>query len=87
MHSNEKNCARQVLKVISATGVRCREGASIASLVTGRLATGAVVREISVDGGRLHFTKLRGEGPSSGWVTVNKNTVELLKRVQVFSSS
>jgi len=36
----------------------------------GRLAHGAVVEEIECTAGRLHYSKLSGRGPDSGWVSV-----------------
>lgn len=48
-----------------------------------RLAHGARVRELEVIGNRLHFVKLAGEGPDSGWVSITIKDKELLTKVEL----
>ena len=35
-----------------------------------RLGTGAVLEEVDVVGARLHFRKITGNGPKTGWVSL-----------------
>jgi hypothetical protein len=62
-------------------GIIAREAISVDSPeLPGRLATGALVREVefSKDLGRLRFEKLSGEGPQSGWLSTSFRGKELL---------
>lgn len=43
-----------------------------------RLGTGAVVKELKLEGDRLHFELDSGSGPSSGWVSTRLKDKELL---------
>lgn len=38
-----------------------------------RLSTGSVVWELELRGVRLHFRKLRGDGPDEGWISITLN--------------
>jgi len=52
-------------------GILVRTGQETSSPeAASRLATGALVREEQVVGDRLSFTKLAGEGPETGWVSI-----------------
>lgn len=54
-------------------GIFVREGCSLASeRYNLKLGTFAQVWEEEVRDGRLRYTKLAGDGPNSGWVTINK---------------
>jgi len=65
----------------STNGILVREGEDLASpKCATRLATGAVVEEVRRLGNRLHFTKLNGEGPMSGWVSIDINGKVLMTR-------
>lgn len=46
-----------------------------------RLTTGARVEELDLEGDRLHYRRLRGDGPDFGWVSVRCNEKVLLVRV------
>jgi len=60
-------------------GIIVREGEDIASAkLPDRLATGALVEELVLLGDRLHFRKLSGEGPKTGWVGIALPGKELL---------
>eukprot|EP00930_Biecheleria_cincta_P034162 TRINITY_DN23623_c0_g1_i1.p1 TRINITY_DN23623_c0_g1~~TRINITY_DN23623_c0_g1_i1.p1 ORF type:complete len:411 (+),score=65.66 TRINITY_DN23623_c0_g1_i1:88-1320(+) len=51
-------------------GILVREGRDLKSAeVSERLATGAVVKQLALEGERLHFRKLSGAGPDTGWVS------------------
>eukprot|EP00435_Cladocopium_sp_Y103_P028744 s806_g7.t1 len=51
-------------------GVLVRQGKSLTSeQLPERLGTGAVVKELKLEGDRLHFELDSGSGPSSGWVS------------------
>lgn len=45
----------------------------------GRLATGSVVVELELDGERMRYTLLQGEGPREGWVALKFKDTRLLK--------
>jgi len=52
-------------------GIVVRDGQDTAStLLDERLSTGALVRELALEGERLHFERLEGNGPLSGWVSL-----------------
>jgi len=52
-------------------GIVVRAGQETTSKQEGeRLSTGALVEEIELAGERLHYRKVRGGGPSVGWVSV-----------------
>jgi len=40
------------------------------SQAPGRLSTGALVSELALEGERLHYQRLTGSGPESGWVSI-----------------
>merc|ERR1711972_718817 len=49
-------------------GILVRQTANLHSPEAGRLGTGAVLKEKALKGDRLHYEKLSGDGPSTGWV-------------------
>jgi len=54
-------------------GIFVREGCSLGSeRYNQKLGTFAQIWEEEVRDGRLRYTKLAGDGPSSGWVTISK---------------
>eukprot|EP00930_Biecheleria_cincta_P072759 TRINITY_DN60107_c0_g1_i1.p1 TRINITY_DN60107_c0_g1~~TRINITY_DN60107_c0_g1_i1.p1 ORF type:complete len:274 (-),score=54.20 TRINITY_DN60107_c0_g1_i1:100-921(-) len=54
-------------------GIFVREGCSLGSeRYNQKLGTFAQIWEEEVRDGRLRYTKLAGDGPKSGWVTINK---------------
>lgn len=55
-------------------------GREISSKSTGRLSCGALVRQLDLLDGRLHYERVTGEGPSSGWVSVSVSDKALLAR-------
>ncbi|CAK9072222.1 unnamed protein product [Durusdinium trenchii] len=46
--------------------------------LTERLSTGAIVEEIELFGDRLHYSRLSGTGPQTGWVSLRMARKELL---------
>lgn len=74
-----------VLEVVGGKGnggIRVREGMSISSGEDSqRLATGARVRTLEYDAGRVHYELIEGEGPPSGWVSLRANGRDLLINV------
>jgi len=72
----------QVWEVVGGTGVGgilCREGKSIKSAECGeRLSTGALVKQVAMEGDRLHFDRLTGSGQQTGWVSVKTKDKDLL---------
>jgi len=77
--------AGQFWKVVGGChvgGIIVREGRALSSRIIERLQTGALVRELQLDGERLHFTLIMGDGPESGWVSTRLKDRELLVRTQ-----
>lgn len=63
-------------------GIIVREGSNLESLkLSDRLSFGAMVRELVVEEGRLHYRLISGTGPTSGWVSVSLRQKDLLVRV------
>lgn len=66
-------------------GIVTRVGQDVSSAFSpeGRLATGAIVEELELLGERLHFQRLSGEGPASGWASLRlANGKELLSSIE-----
>ncbi|CAE7497845.1 egl-4, partial [Symbiodinium natans] len=62
-------------------GVIVRMGPAIHSpQAETRLSTGSIVWELELRGARLHFRKLRGEGPTEGWISTTVNRKVLADR-------
>eukprot|EP00971_Amphidinium_carterae_P181619 3603169-Amphidinium_carterae.1 len=53
-----------------ARGIIVRHSYELASSILGRLCKAAIVEEIEVVNGRLHFAKVTGDGPAYGWASV-----------------
>mmetsp|Transcript_58545 Transcript_58545/g.181331 ORF Transcript_58545/g.181331 Transcript_58545/m.181331 type:complete len:725 (+) Transcript_58545:84-2258(+) len=70
----------EVVGGASRGGVIVRLGREISSKSTGRLSCGALVRQLDLLDGRLHYERVTGEGPSSGWVSVSVSDKALLAR-------
>eukprot|EP00404_Azadinium_spinosum_P019515 CAMPEP_0180497168 /NCGR_PEP_ID=MMETSP1036_2-20121128/42656_1 /TAXON_ID=632150 /ORGANISM="Azadinium spinosum, Strain 3D9" /LENGTH=87 /DNA_ID=CAMNT_0022505713 /DNA_START=70 /DNA_END=330 /DNA_ORIENTATION=- len=52
-------------------GILVREGEATGSPATKeRLSTGALVEEIALNGERLNYKRLTGEGPAEGWISI-----------------
>jgi len=65
----------------SDKGIIIREGKDLKSQELGRLMKGAKVEEVERSDDRLHYNKLSGDGPDSGWVSIKTGDKELLKLV------
>jgi len=69
-------------KVVGGTdkgGILVREGKDLKSKqLDDRLATGTVVEEQALEGDRLSYRKVAGEGPDSGWVSIRSQDKPLL---------
>eukprot|EP00930_Biecheleria_cincta_P042051 TRINITY_DN28921_c0_g1_i1.p1 TRINITY_DN28921_c0_g1~~TRINITY_DN28921_c0_g1_i1.p1 ORF type:complete len:722 (-),score=108.87 TRINITY_DN28921_c0_g1_i1:144-2309(-) len=64
-------------------GILVREGAETSSpQLAERLATGAFVKELELQGGRLRFEKVNGDGPASGWVSLSISGKNLLAKAE-----
>lgn len=67
------------------SGLMVRSGCGLdgnLSSIIGRLAHGALVREVERTALRLHFVRIRGEGPDKGWVSLfSKQGTPLLELV------
>jgi len=65
-------------------GILVRKGKEVTSPAEeSRLAHGALVQELELDGERLHYRRLTGSGPEAGWVSVRlKDGKDLLVRTE-----
>mmetsp|Transcript_10788 Transcript_10788/g.24358 ORF Transcript_10788/g.24358 Transcript_10788/m.24358 type:complete len:751 (+) Transcript_10788:43-2295(+) len=62
-------------------GITVREGVNLKSKeLPEKLATGTVVQELELQGERLRYKRLRGEGPLTGWVSTKTKEKDLLVR-------
>lgn len=62
-------------------GIFVRRGKELSSAVQDiKLANGAVVKEIEIDGDELHFVKRNGQGPVEGWVSIKVDGKAVLLR-------
>jgi len=83
--------AGQCWKVVGGAdkgGILVRDGSKTTSkALDDRLATGAVVEELELQGERLSYKKLSGDGPEVGWVSVKLKGKELLEKVDSAADS
>jgi len=64
-------------------GILAREQRDANSLqLPDRLSTGAVVKELALEDGRLHYQRVTGTGPSTGWVSLKMKERDLLVRAE-----
>mmetsp|Transcript_93086 Transcript_93086/g.216338 ORF Transcript_93086/g.216338 Transcript_93086/m.216338 type:complete len:571 (-) Transcript_93086:22-1734(-) len=67
-------------------GILVRVGSSLTSepaagdMARSRISTGALVKQLRVEGLRLHYELLAGTGPSSGWVSIEIPGKKLLAK-------
>ncbi|CAK9080057.1 Hydrolase_4 domain-containing protein [Durusdinium trenchii] len=62
-------------------GILVREEADLKSAeLHSRLAPGVFVQQVALQGERLHFSKLCGDGPDSGWVSLRLKEKPLLEQ-------
>mmetsp|Transcript_121554 Transcript_121554/g.294973 ORF Transcript_121554/g.294973 Transcript_121554/m.294973 type:complete len:95 (+) Transcript_121554:709-993(+) len=71
---NEPTHGRNIWIVVGGAdsgGIIVRQGKSIQSPeCKARLVTGTKVEEMDVQGKRLHYRRLKGDGPDFGWVSL-----------------
>lgn len=75
----------QLWKVVGGAatdGIMVREERSTKSAQKGRLSPGSILEEISQTGDRLNFVKIRGDGPSDGWVSIHNARGDVLLELQ-----
>jgi len=66
-------------------GILVREGKETTTPeAPSRLATGALVQEVAVEGDRLNYKKLAGEGPDTGWVSIRLKDKVLMEEAPIF---
>mmetsp|Transcript_19122 Transcript_19122/g.43460 ORF Transcript_19122/g.43460 Transcript_19122/m.43460 type:complete len:515 (-) Transcript_19122:91-1635(-) len=66
----------------SGGGITVRSEKSVASKqLDEKLATGSIVEELELAGERLHYRKVTGAGPETGWVSVSLKDKILLNKV------
>lgn len=82
---HKKNACKPLWQVIGGErygGLLVRLGQELGSAVaTGRLTTGSVVEEMSLQGDRLCYYRLTGSGPNQGWITIALNDKILAERI------
>jgi len=61
--------------------VRTEEDLKSPTTATPRLSSGATIKELKVNGDRMHFMRLSGEGPDVGWVSLKFKGKDLLRRL------
>uniref|UniRef100_A0A7S2PP93 UDP-glycosyltransferases domain-containing protein n=1 Tax=Zooxanthella nutricula TaxID=1333877 RepID=A0A7S2PP93_9DINO len=74
---------RQTWQVIGGKkeGLLVRTGKALKSPeAAGRLASGSVVEELALEGERLQYTLVSGDGPQTGWVSLKLKGSDLLVR-------
>eukprot|EP00747_Dinoflagellata_sp_TGD_P191263 gnl/TRDRNA2_/TRDRNA2_54394_c0_seq1.p1 gnl/TRDRNA2_/TRDRNA2_54394_c0~~gnl/TRDRNA2_/TRDRNA2_54394_c0_seq1.p1 ORF type:complete len:169 (-),score=39.04 gnl/TRDRNA2_/TRDRNA2_54394_c0_seq1:90-596(-) len=75
--------AWKVVGGVAQGGIVARCGVDLASLqLPERLGTGAVVRELTLQGDRLQFSKVSGNGPETGWVSLKFQGKDLVVRLR-----
>lgn len=76
--------SRQHWEVVGGTdsgGILVRVGQDLASeKAPDRLATGSLLEELKLDGGRLQYRRLTGKGPEQGWVSIKIGQKDLVVR-------
>ncbi|CAE7261968.1 unnamed protein product [Symbiodinium sp. KB8] len=83
--------ARDIWEVVGGAGhggIVVRRGRDLGStLLHSRLGQGSVVQQVSLIHGRLRYVKISGEGPDHGWVSLRSGGKQLLRHVDVVSST
>lgn len=62
-------------------GILVRSSRATTSAELGRLSNGAVVAQQELSGDRLHYQKVKGDGPEHGWVSISLKGSELCRRL------
>lgn len=74
----------QVWEVVGGAdkgGILVRDGAgTVSKMLKERLATGSLVLETGMEGDRIGYRLLKGDGPEEGWVSVKLKDKEMLKK-------
>lgn len=69
----------EVIGGASSGGILVRKGKDTSSAQEAtRLSTGALIEQLELDGERLHFKRLSGTGPSTGWISIKLKDKELV---------
>mmetsp|Transcript_13405 Transcript_13405/g.42124 ORF Transcript_13405/g.42124 Transcript_13405/m.42124 type:complete len:669 (-) Transcript_13405:89-2095(-) len=74
---------RRVWEVVGGKkdgGILVRSGKSLTSPeLPGRLAVGATIQGVALDGARLEYEKISGDGPKHGWISLSLKGKELVR--------
>eukprot|EP00929_Paragymnodinium_shiwhaense_P080804 TRINITY_DN42162_c0_g1_i1.p1 TRINITY_DN42162_c0_g1~~TRINITY_DN42162_c0_g1_i1.p1 ORF type:complete len:420 (-),score=79.88 TRINITY_DN42162_c0_g1_i1:287-1546(-) len=71
----------EVVGGAASGGIICRTGLELSSPKTPeRLSTGALIRQLALEGERLHFERLTGSGPAEAWCGITLNNKDLVVR-------
>merc|ERR1712066_80779 len=61
-------------------GIMVRSGQSLSSRpLQCRLSLGTQIEEVDLIGNRLHYKRVKGDGPDSGWVSIDCNGKSLVE--------
>lgn len=63
-------------------GIVVRQLEELGSKPLGKLETGTTCEEMEIVGNRLHYRRIRGDGPDFGWVNIKFNDKCLVERVE-----
>mmetsp|Transcript_73922 Transcript_73922/g.228407 ORF Transcript_73922/g.228407 Transcript_73922/m.228407 type:complete len:456 (-) Transcript_73922:26-1393(-) len=61
-------------------GIMVKKAKDLKSAELGRLSTDSTIEQVDLDGDRLHFKKITGDGPDFGWVSLTFKGNVLVKR-------
>lgn len=71
----------EVIGGVDRGGIVVRRGAQLVSPeIPPRLSTGALIKKLEVEGDRLKYQRLSGEGPETGWVSIHSKGKEIVVR-------
>jgi len=77
----EKGQLWKVVGGVGKAGILVRTGEELDSAwAPGRLSTGALLLEVALRGDRLHYKRITGLGPHTGWVSTRVNDKDLVER-------
>eukprot|EP00747_Dinoflagellata_sp_TGD_P195308 gnl/TRDRNA2_/TRDRNA2_63772_c0_seq1.p1 gnl/TRDRNA2_/TRDRNA2_63772_c0~~gnl/TRDRNA2_/TRDRNA2_63772_c0_seq1.p1 ORF type:complete len:105 (+),score=9.90 gnl/TRDRNA2_/TRDRNA2_63772_c0_seq1:290-604(+) len=84
LNSNEGHISRSEAifwTVVAEKGCLVRDGMALTSIaLDDRLALGAQICQVELVENRLHYKKVNGKGPQSGWVSIALKDTPLLRK-------
>lgn len=64
---------------LESEGLLVRSSAELSSPVLGRLSVASTIKELELNGNRMYYSKISGDGPGTGWVSISAKGVPLLQ--------